>query len=100
MIARKMAGVVGAAVVSVAVSATELTSEPTLATVAPSQANAVGETTDFWDTSGRASDVTSSVVSSGDASAYFETAHESSSEVSVGRNINTFQSTGGILIVW
>ena len=72
----------------------------TLATVAPSQANAVGETTDFWDTSGRSADVTSSVVSSGDASAYFETEHESSSEVSVGRNINTFPSTGVIFIVW
>lgn len=72
----------------------------TLATVAPSQANAVGETTDFWDTSGRSADVTSSVVSSGDASAYFETEHESSSEVSAGRNINTFPSTGVIFIVW
>ena len=72
----------------------------TLATVAPSQANAVDETTDFWDTSGRSADVTSSVVSSGDASAYFETEHESSSEVSAGRNINTYPATGVIFIVW
>ena len=72
----------------------------TLATVAPSQANAVGETTDFWDTSGRSADVTSSATSSGDASAYFETEHESSSEVSVGRNINTYPATGVIFIVW
>ncbi len=72
----------------------------TLATAPLASANAVGETTDFWDTSGRAADVTSSATSSGDASAYFETEHESSSEVSVGRNINTFPSTGVILIVW
>lgn len=72
----------------------------TMATAPLASANAVGETTDFWDTSGRASDVTSSVVSSGDASAHFETEHESSSEVSAGRNINTFPSTGVILIVW
>ena len=43
MIARKMAGVVGAAVVSVAVSATELTSEPTLVFTRP-------ETSSFWNT--------------------------------------------------
>ena len=41
MIARKMAGVVGAAVVSVAVSAAELTSEPTLVFMRP-------ETSSFW----------------------------------------------------
>ena len=72
----------------------------TMATAPLASANAVGETTDFWDTSGRAADVTSSAVSSGDASAYFETEHESSSEVSAGRNINTFPSTGVMLIVW
>lgn len=43
MIARKMAGVVGAAVVSVAVSAAELTSEPTLVFTRP-------ETSSFWNT--------------------------------------------------
>ena len=43
MIARKMAGVVGAAVVSVAASATELTSEPTLVFTRP-------ETSSFWNT--------------------------------------------------
>ncbi|MBR4614177.1 MAG: hypothetical protein IKO55_01105 [Kiritimatiellae bacterium] len=43
MIARKMAGVVGAAVVSVAVSAAELTSEPTLVFMRP-------ETSSFWNT--------------------------------------------------
>ena len=43
MIARKMVGVVGAAVVSVAVSATELTSEPTLVFTRP-------ETSSFWNT--------------------------------------------------
>ena len=43
MIARKMAGVVGAAVVSLAVSATELTSEPTLVFTRP-------ETSSFWNT--------------------------------------------------
>ena len=43
MIARKMAGVVGAAVVSVAVSATELVSEPTLVFIRP-------ETSSFWNT--------------------------------------------------
>ena len=43
MIARKMASVVGAAVVSVAVSASELTSEPTLVFMRP-------ETSSFWNT--------------------------------------------------
>ncbi len=43
VIARKMAGVVGAAVVSVAVSAAELTSEPTLVFMRP-------ETSSFWNT--------------------------------------------------
>ena len=43
MIARKMAGVVGAAVVSLAVSATELTSGPTLVFTRP-------ETSSFWNT--------------------------------------------------
>ena len=43
VIARKMAGVVGAAVVSLAVSATELTSEPTLVFMRP-------ETSSFWNT--------------------------------------------------
>ena len=43
MIARKMASVVGAAVVSVAVSANELTSEPTLVFMRP-------ETSSFWNT--------------------------------------------------
>ena len=43
MIARKMARVVGAAVVSVAVSAAELTSEPTLVFTRP-------ETSSFWNT--------------------------------------------------
>lgn len=43
MIARKMAGIVGAAVVSVAVSAAELTSEPTLVFMRP-------ETSSFWNT--------------------------------------------------
>ena len=72
----------------------------TLSAAPLSLADVADETTDFWDTSGRSADVTSSVVSSGDASAYFETEHESSSEVSAGRNINTFPSTGVILIVW
>ncbi len=71
----------------------------TLATAPLASANGDG-TTDFWDTTGRSADVTSSVTSSGDASVYFETEHENSSEVSVGRNINTFPSTGVILIVW
>ena len=71
-----------------------------LATTPLASANGVGETTDFWDTSGRPADVTSSVVSSGSAATYFETEHESSFEVSVGRNINTFPSTGVMLIVW
>ena len=43
MIARKMAGVVGAVVVSVAVSASELTSEPALVFTRP-------ETSSFWNT--------------------------------------------------
>lgn len=43
MIARRMAGVVGAAMVSVAVSAAELTSEPTLVFLRP-------ETSSFWNT--------------------------------------------------
>ena len=43
MIARKMSGIVGAAVVSVAVSAAELTSEPTLVFMRP-------ETSSFWNT--------------------------------------------------
>ena len=43
MMARKMAGVVGAAVVSLAVSATELTSQPTLVFTRP-------ETSSFWNT--------------------------------------------------
>ena len=43
MILRKMAGVVGASVVSVAVSAAELTSEPTLVFTRP-------ETSSFWNT--------------------------------------------------
>ena len=72
----------------------------TLSAAPLSLADVADETTDFWDTSGRLADVTSSVVSSGDASAYFETEHESSSEVSAGRNINTFPSTGVIFIVW
>ena len=52
------------------------------------------ETTDFWDTSERAADVTSSVTSSGSAAAYFETEHESSFEVSIGSDINTFPLRG------
>ena len=83
-----------AGIVALAATAATLSAAPL------SLADVADETTDFWDTSGRSADVTSSVVSSGDASAYFETEHESSSEVSAGRNINTFPSTGVILIVW
>ena len=83
-----------AGIVALAATAATLSAAPL------SLANVADETTDFWDTSGRLADVTSSVVSSGDASAYFETEHESSSEVSAGRNINTFPSTGVIFIVW
>ena len=60
---------------------------------------AFAEVTDFWDTSGRAPDVTSSEVSSSSSLMYFETEHEWSSEVSIGRKINTFPPTGIILIV-
>ena len=60
---------------------------------------AFAEVTDFWDTSGRASDVTSSEVSSSSSLMYFETEHEWSSEVSIGRKINTYPPTGIILIV-
>ena len=82
-----------AGIVALAATAATLSAAPL------SLADVADETTDFWDTSGRSADVTSSVVSSGDASAYFETEHESSSEVSAGRNINTFPSTGVIFIV-
>jgi hypothetical protein len=59
----------------------------------------VAEINDFWDTAGRKPDEIDSKVSSGVSSAYFETEHERSSEVSAGNDINTFPATGVFLMV-
>ena len=55
---------------------------------------------DFWDTSGHAADLTSSVVSTGSAEAYFETGHATSWEVSPGTNVNTRPPKGVMIVVW